>query len=86
LRSGRREGNKKQCQRQDEKCKQEESMGSVIELFVFLRCFFVERTWLEGFPAMRARCRVGKAETTTAETSCETHFGYLFLGFVVLSC
>lgn len=57
-------------------------MGSLIERFVFLRCFFVERTWLEGFPAMRAGCRVGKAETTTAGTSCETHFAYLFLVFV----
>lgn len=57
-------------------------MGLPIERFLFAGCFFVERTWLETFAAMRAGCRVDKAKTTTAETSCKTHFAYLFLVFV----
>ena len=57
-------------------------MGLPIERFIFVRCFFVERTWQEIFAAMLAGCRVGKAKTTTAETSCKTHFSYRFLVFV----
>jgi hypothetical protein len=77
-----REGKEKQHQRPNQKCYEEESMGLLIERFVFARCFFVERTWLETFAAMRAGCRVGKAKTAAAETWCKTHFAYLFLVLV----
>jgi len=64
-------------------------MGSLIERFVFVLRFFVERTWRETLATMRAGCRVGKAKTTTAETSCKTHFAYLFLvsvrGFMLIA-
>ena len=57
-------------------------MGLSIERFIFGRCFFVERTWQEVFAAMLAGRCVGKAETTTAETLCKTHFAYRFLVFL----
>ena len=77
-----REGDEKQHRRQNQKCNEEKSMGLPIERFFFARCFFGERTWQEIFAAMRAGCRVGKAKTTTAETSCKTHFAYRFLVYV----
>jgi len=82
-------GNEKQHCRQNQKHNEEESMGLPIERFVFGNCFGVEGSRLERFSAMRTGCRASEAKTTTAETSCNTHFAYLFLvsgrGFMLIA-
>src|SRR5689334_7275147 len=74
--------NEKQHCRQNQKHNEEENVRPLIERLVFGNCFGVEGSRLERFAAMRTGCRVGKAKTTTADTSCKTHSAYLFLVFV----
>jgi hypothetical protein len=64
----------KQHCRQNQKHNEEENVGSLIERFVFRNCFGLQDSRLERFSAMRTGCRIGKAKTTTAGTSCNAHF------------